>query len=201
MLWRRSKLSLSEAALAYAELGIPVFPSHWPTAAPARRWGMPGCSCQLVACSYPGEHPLVPDWLGTATTDPARIETWWRRHPQANIGLLTGVVFDVLDVPGELVEDHGALTALPDGPVARTGTGRRHYFVAPSGRGNVVMPARSGNTRQRVYWHGRGGYVLAPPSRHVGGGATQWLRPLATPVPDAPTRALATMAGAFGQPA
>jgi hypothetical protein len=201
MLWRRPKVSLSDAALAYAELGIPVFPSHWPTVASARRLGTPGCSCQLVACSYPGEHPLVPDWLGAATTDPDRIETWWRRHPQANIGLLTGVVFDVLDVPGELVADHAVLTALADGPVARTGTGRHHYFVAPSGRGNVVMPARSGNARQRVYWHGRGGYVLAAPSRHVAGGGTQWLRPLATPVPDAPPRALSAMAGVREQPA
>jgi hypothetical protein len=63
------------------------------------------------------------------------------------------------------------------------------------------MPARSGNARQRVYWHGRSGYVLAAPSRHVGGGATQWLRPLDTPVPDAPPRAFTAMAGAWVQPA
>ena len=201
MLWRRSKVSLSEAALAYAELGIPVFPSHWPLVASARRAWLPGCSCQLVACSYPGEHPLAPDWLGAATTDPARVEAWWHQHPQANIGLLTGVVFDVLDLPGELVAAHGGLAALPDAPVARTSTGRHHFFVAPSGRGNVVMPARSGNARQRVYWHGRGGNVLAAPSRHLTGGDTQWLRPLDTPVPDAPPRAFTTMAGAFGQPA
>jgi Bifunctional DNA primase/polymerase, N-terminal len=201
MLWRRSKFSLADAALAYAELGIPVFPSHWPAVGSTRRLGTPGCSCQLVACSYPGEHPLVPDWLGTATTDPARIEAWWCQHPRANVGLLTGVVFDVLDVPAELVEDQAVLATLPDGPVARTGTGRHHFFVAPSGRGNVVMPARSGNARQRVYWHGRSGYVLAAPSRHVGGGATQWLRPLDTPVPDAPPRAFTAMAGAWVQPA
>jgi Bifunctional DNA primase/polymerase, N-terminal len=85
------------------------------------------------------EHPLVPDWLGAATTDPARIEAWWCQHPRANIGLLTGVVFDVLDVPSELVEDQAVLATLPEGPVARTGAGRHHYFVAPSGRGNVVI--------------------------------------------------------------
>jgi hypothetical protein len=158
-LWRRSKVSLADAALAYAELGIPVYPSHWPVVGSTRRLGTPGCSCQLVACSSPGEHPLVPDWLGAATADPARMEAWWCQHPRANIGLLTGVVFDVLDVPSE--QDQAVLATLPEGPVARTGTGRHHYFVAPSGRGNVVMPARSGNARQRVYWHGRSGYALA----------------------------------------
>jgi Bifunctional DNA primase/polymerase, N-terminal len=194
MRWRRSKASLRDAALAYAELGIPVFPCHWPTATSPRRSATAGCSCQLLACSFPGEHPLVPDWLAAATTDPAQIDAWWRRCPLANVGLLTGVAFDVVDIPGELV-GRTALTALPDGPVADTGTGRRHYFVAPSGGGNTALPARVGGPRRRLYRHGRGGYVLAAPSRHVGGGVTHWLRPLSAPVPAAPPHALAAVAG------
>jgi Bifunctional DNA primase/polymerase, N-terminal len=199
MLWRRSKVSLPEAALAYAALGIPVFPCHWPTASSPRRSATAGCSCQLLACSFPGEHPLVPDWMRAATTDPAQILAWWRRCPRANVGVLTGVAFDVVDVPGELAE-RAASTAMPKGPLADTGTGRRHYFVAPSGRGNTALPMASG-TRQRLYRHGRGGYVLAAPSRHVSGAVTQWLRPLTAPVPDAPPHALAAMAGAGEQPA
>ena len=163
-----------------------------------RRLGTPECSCQLVACSYPGEHPLVPDWLGASTTDPARIEAWWCQHPRANIGLLTGVVFDVLDVPSELVEDQAVLAILPEGPVARTGTGRHHYFVAPSGSG---QRGHAGPFRQRppARLLARPQRLRARrPSRHVGGGATQWLRPLGT-VPDAPPHAFAAMAGAWVQ--
>ena len=162
MLWRRSKSSLRDAALVYAELGIPVFPCHWPTAASPRRSATAGCSCQLLACSFPGEHPLVPDWLDAATTDPAQIDAWWFQHARANVGLLTGVAFDVVDIPGELVR-RAAAAAMPAGPVADTGTGRRHYFVAPSGRGNTALPARSTGTRQRLYRHGRGGATCSPP--------------------------------------
>jgi hypothetical protein len=200
MLWRRPKVSLHDAALVYAELGVPVFPCHWPTAASPRRSATAGCSCQLLACSLPGEHPLVPDWLDAATTERAQIDAWWFQHPLANVALLTGVAFDVVDIPGELL-GRVPLTAMPDGPAADTGTGRRHYFVAPSGRGNTALPARSTDIRQRLYRHGRGGYVLAAPSRHVGGGTTHWLRPLTAPVPDAPPHALAAMAGTGEQSA
>src|SRR6266540_3845091 len=57
MLWRRSKVSLSDAALAYAELGIPVFPSHWPTVASARRPGPPGVLLPVGRLLLPGRAP------------------------------------------------------------------------------------------------------------------------------------------------
>jgi hypothetical protein len=99
---------------------------------------------------------------------------WWTRHPQANIGLATGCQFDVLDVDGpagarairELAATHGFQSS---GPLVRTGGGGWHYYLAPTGLGNA-RPAGLAH----VDWRGRGGYVIAPPSRHASGYPYQW---------------------------
>ena len=55
-------------------------------------------------------------------------------------------------------------------PVRGRGPHRRggwHYYLAPTGLGNVC-PIRL----EHVDWRGRGGYVVAPPSRHASGPPT-----------------------------
>jgi len=183
--------SLLKAALDYAGRGIPVFPCHHPANNWQHgRWSSLECSCQQLGCLHPGEHPLTQRWLEEATTDAARIERWWLRRPEANIGLATGVMFDVLDVAGTAGQAYRFPQGItPAGPVARTGSGRSHYFVLPTGYGDVAMPgqSRSGSTsRSHLHWHGRGGYVLAAPSRHSAGAATRWIRGLDLPLPEVP---------------
>ena len=203
---RRISNGLLRSALEYAERGIPVFPCHHPANhwAPGR-WSNLDCSCQQLGCPHPGAHPLSPRWREEATIDPLRVERCWGRHPRANVGLVTGVVFDVLDVPGAA----GALgipqSTIPAGPAARTGDGRHHFFVSPTGLGDTAVPGRAAlgpRLRLRLHWHGRGGYVLAAPSRHPGGATTRWLRGLDTPLPAAPQLAPApNLAVAAGAPA
>jgi Bifunctional DNA primase/polymerase, N-terminal len=99
---------------------------------------------------------------------------WWTQHPQANIGLATGYRFDVLDVDGPagdqairtLAADHGLQSS---GPLVRTGGGGWHFYLAPTGLGNVRPQGL-----QHVDWRGRGGYVVAPPSRHASGHPYKW---------------------------
>jgi hypothetical protein len=134
----------------------------------------------------PAKHPLgslVPHGVKDATTNRARILAWWSRHPQANIGLATGHRFDVLDVDGP--QGQAAMRALAteyglasSGPLVRTGGGGWHFYLTPTGLGNV-HPAGLAH----VDWRGRGGYVVAPPSRHASGHPYQWLpgRDLTTP--------------------
>jgi hypothetical protein len=178
--------ALLDAALGYAARGIPVYPVHWPRPTPGGT--TPACSCPRgPACDRPAKHPLVRHGTRDATTQPGQLERWWSRWPHANLGLATGVVFDALDIdgPAGLAALLGfAPTAglrLP-GPLVRTGGGGWHHWFRPTGLGN--RPPRG---LAHVDWRGRGGAVLAPPSRHVSGGSYRWLRGLdAAPLPEVP---------------
>jgi hypothetical protein len=194
----RPNLGLRDAALGYASRGIPVLPLHYPLPhhsdlqaltsdqqlpSPVVRTS---CSCRDPGCGQPAKHPLgslVPHGVKDATTNRARVLAWWTRHPQANIGLATGHRFDVLDVDGpageraigQLAAAHGLASS---GPLVRTGGGGWHFYLAPTGLGNVHPRGLA-----HVDWRGRGGYVVAPPSRHASGHPYQWLagRDLDTP--------------------
>jgi Bifunctional DNA primase/polymerase, N-terminal len=191
----RARWQLRDAALAYAARGIPVLPLHYPLPhrsdlqpiggdhEPAQR---AGCSCRDPGCGQPAKHPLgalVPHGVKDATTNRARVLAWWTRHPQANIGLACGYRFDVLDVDGPTGAHAIRALAAADGlhssgPLVRTGGGGWHYYLAPTGLGNTRP-----HGLEHVDWRGRGGYVVAPPSRHASGQAYQWLagRDLDTP--------------------
>jgi hypothetical protein len=183
----RPHWQLRDAVLGYASRGIPVLPLHYPLPHHGGLQPVPGdqrplvrtgCSCRDPGCGQPAKHPLgwlVPHGVKDATTNRARILAWWTRHPQANIGLATGHAFDVLDVDGlegaqairELAATHGLHSS---GPLVHTGGGGWHFYLAPTGLGNV-SPAGL----VHVDWRGRGGYVVAPPSRHASGFSYQWI--------------------------
>jgi hypothetical protein len=180
---------LRDAALGYASRGIPVLPLHYPL--PHRRdlqaltgdQQLPSpavrtsCSCRDPGCGQVGKHPLgslVPHGVNDASCNRARLLAWWSSHPQANIGLATGYRFDVLDVDSpagerairQLAAIHGLASS---GPLVRTGGGGWHFYLAPTGLGNVDPRGL-----EHVDWRGRGGYVVAPPSRHASGHPYQW---------------------------
>ena len=158
------ELGCARAAAVYAALGFPVVPMH--AASPQG-----SCSCPDPACSDPGKHPRLGGWQRLASTDPATVGEWWRRWPDANLGLATGRRFDVLDLDGDLGVEalRAALSIAPPehpGPVARTGGGGWHLLYAPTGLGNRV------GLLAGVDWRGRHGLIVAPPSRHASGTAT-----------------------------
>jgi hypothetical protein len=191
----RPSSQLRDAALGYASRGIPVLPLHYPLPHHGDLQPVPGdyqpalptgCSCRDPGCGQPGKHPLgslVPHGVKDATCNRARVLAWWTRSPQANIGLATGYRFDVLDVDGPqgahtiraLAATHGLTSS---GPLVRTGGGGWHFYLAPTGLGNVHPQGL-----EHVDWRGRGGYVVAPPSRHASGHPYQWAtgRDLDTP--------------------
>jgi hypothetical protein len=199
----RPSVVLRDAALGYASRGIPVLPLHYPLPhrvdlqpvaddgqLPSPAVGT-GCSCRDPSCGQLGKHPLgalVSHGVRDATTNRARVLAWWTQQPQANIGLACGHRFDVLDVDGPigaqairtLAAEHGLTSS---GPLVRTGGGGWHYYLAPTGLGNV-RPAGLAH----VDWRGQGGYVIAPPSRHASGHPYRWLpgRDLEVPAGEVP---------------
>src|SRR5262245_410311 len=102
--------TMLEAALKYARSGISVFPV----------WGIIDgqCACGQAGCRNVGKHPngsLAPNGFKDATTDEATIRSWWKWHPNSNIGTPTvgRVVLDIDprnggdDTLAELERRHG----------------------------------------------------------------------------------------------
>jgi hypothetical protein len=178
--------ALLYAALGYAARGIPVYPVHWPRFTPGG--ASLACSCRRgPSCDRPAKHPLVRHGVKQATTDPEVIGRWWSRWPGANLGLATGVVFDALDIdgPAGLAALHQLQEAAglpPSRPLVATGGGGWHHWFTPTGLGN-----RPPHGLAHVDWRGRGGCVLAPPSRHISGRPYRWLVGLdQAPLPEVP---------------
>lgn len=116
--------ALGAAAREYAALGWPVCPgAHLSGGLDSFGMRDPGraCSCDRIGCPAPGAHPVSPTWQMQATVDNAVIGQWWEARPEANVILVTGRVFDVLDVPaaaGAAALARMAAAGVETGPVA-----------------------------------------------------------------------------------
>ena len=130
---------LKKFAIEYALEGIPVFP------------------CRA------DKRPLTPNGFKDATTDPAIIEDWWQRFPDAMIGAPTGKKFSVLDLDAKKGKDGFAYVSdwKQRSPViALTKNGGAHlYFQAEGSPRNSADDIAPG-----VDTRGDGGYVIMPPS-------------------------------------
>ncbi len=162
-MWRKkangasSGLSL-KAALDYGRLGWSVIPVEPRGKRPLIRWQ-----------TFQYRRADVPE-----------IAEWFRRWPNANIAIVTGIVSGlvVLDIdPGhggegsleQLQREHGPL---PDTLEVRTGGGGQHLYFAHPGE---VTRNRVGLV-PGIDLRGDGGYVVAPPSIHASGEPYRWER-------------------------
>ena len=132
-------MDLLDAALAYADKGIPVFPCR------ARK-------------------PLTEHGFKDASTSPEQIRAWWGKWPTAWIAIPTGKAsgFDVLDLDKKNGKD--GFKHVPDwrnlsSVIAETASGGAHlYFKADGVTCSADKIAKGVDTR------GDGGYVIVPPS-------------------------------------
>lgn len=155
--------ALENRAVRYANAGYRVFPCHTPTADGA-------CSCGNYACKSIGKHPRTTSGLNDATTDPDQVAAWWRKWPDANIGLATGgnkrlVILDV-DQPDAIHALPADLAPTYTTQTGRAGGGRHHWYHAPPG---VTITNRRGQLPAGIDIRGDGGYIIAPPSLHATG--------------------------------
>jgi hypothetical protein len=160
--------SLVEAALAYARVGLPIFPIE-----------------------PQGKRPLVAHGVYAATCEPRTIQRWWRRWPRANIGMPTGQPSGcwVLDVDPR----HGGLESLEqlqrDALPGRGSPGpaldATRIQLTGGGGVHLCYHLREGLEEQfsnAVHFAGypgldlrvAGGSIVVAPSRHTSGDVYRW---------------------------
>ncbi|WP_166355026.1 bifunctional DNA primase/polymerase [Phytoactinopolyspora limicola] len=151
LLSRIGDLSLGSAAVAYAAAGVPVFP-----------------------CIPRGKRPLTRHGFHDASTSRARVRAWWRRWPQANIGLATGSRggFDVVDV--DVHPSGSGFRAFRTACRAELADGWACLVRTPSGGLHAYYPGAESQrcwslASAHVDFRAIGGYVIAPPSTVVTG--------------------------------
>jgi hypothetical protein len=140
--------TLAASARHLAQARVPVFP-----------------------CQPNGKRPLTARGFHDATTDVARVEAWWSRTPEANLGVPTGAVSGMVVVD---VDVHGPVdgrqafaraeqAGLVDGwsLLVETPTGGLHaYFAATPG----VKQRSWQSAGAGVDFRGDGGYIIVSPS-------------------------------------
>jgi Bifunctional DNA primase/polymerase, N-terminal len=171
--------------------------AYLPTAAQRSGERQRACSCDRIGCPSPAAHPLSPAWQLLASTDAELVGRWWAATPQANVVLVTGRAFDVLDVPaavGMTALSRMERAGLRPGPVAISAGNRAHFFVrtrgAPADENewwscHLDCEPEEVAEVSGLRWHCRDSYVLAPPSRHGSSWTARWLRePASYHLPD-----------------
>jgi hypothetical protein len=151
---------MKQHALALAKRGLAVFPLK-----PRNKIPLTTHGCKDASCS------------------PERIEEWWSKWPDANIGVATGSASGiwVLDIDGmdgesslrKIEDSHGGM--LPSTVEVITGGGGRHlYFRLPDFEDAPAIRNSVKTLGQGLDVRGEGGYVVAPPSIHKSGRKYVW---------------------------
>jgi hypothetical protein len=152
-----SRSTIARAALSYLARGWSVLPVRSHDKRPLVRW----------------------EALQTTRPSQADVREWYRRWPDANVGIVTGEISNlvVLDIDPKHGGDEALerlqarLGALPPTVESRTGGGGRHLYFAHPG---VLVRNRAG-LAQGIDLRGDGGYVVAPPSVHPTGQRYAWV--------------------------
>lgn len=180
--------SFFESAKTLIDMGFSVFPVHG-----IQENGV--CACDKGQdCNSPGKHPILNSWQTMATVDPDTLRKWAKKHPTANVGVVTGKKSNltVLDVDGEiglaslnqLIEAHGPL---PETIKVVTGSGGAHYYFTYCADLKTTTSFLPG-----LDIRNDGGLVVAPNSQHAAGKSYVFASPLdTTSLADVPSFLLA----------
>jgi hypothetical protein len=138
----------------------------------ARSWSV------LPLCRHDKRPLILWEHLQHERASEEEVAGWFRRWPDANIGIVTGEISNliVLDIDPK----HGGDAALDRleqrfGPFSPTvealtgGDGRHLYFAHPGG-----LTRNRAGLAQGIDLRGDGGYIVAPPSVHPSGRPYTW---------------------------
>jgi hypothetical protein len=173
-------------AIAFARRGYGVFPVAFPIFHRGRSICSCGSDLRGKPCTTPAKHPyvrLAPNGVHSASTDEGLIRDWFTEVPDANLAVhadgLIVVDIDPRDGGDEswraLEAEHGEVP--PTWRVITGSKGEHVYFGCPPGV--VVTNLVSKIMTEPPLGPGidirtTGGYVVAPPSRHMCGGVYDW---------------------------
>ena len=133
-----------------------------------------------VSCKT--KKPLTPNGCKDAKKDVGAIKHWWRKWPDASIGIATGSKSNLIVIDEDIDEDKGldgvksvrlwenVNGELPETVCATTGRGGTHLYFYYDG---TDIKNRAG-LLEGVDVRGEGGYVVAPPSIHPNGTEYAW---------------------------
>jgi hypothetical protein len=130
------------------------------------------CTCRNQSCPKPGKHPRLGKWPDTATSDVEIIREWWKKWPDANVGVATGersgiIVFDFDGEEGEKALEELAKRdpSILATRVHRSGSGGTHLFFQ-----SIGIPVKNAVRRiPGMDVRGNSGMIIVPPSDHVSG--------------------------------
>jgi len=174
--------SVLATALAFVRRDLGVFPLWWPTT----HDGQTVCACGRLCGKQAAKHPVAryaPNGHLSATLETGIVKLWFGlRVPEANLGVATEklVVVDVDPRHGgdesfrQLEAEHGEMRTWR----SITGGGGEHiFFACPDGV--AIANVAAANMQNPPLGVGidiraRGGYIVAPPSRHISGRSYAW---------------------------
>lgn len=161
---------------------MPPTADHEPAATLAREESALAClkrGWSIVPVAERGKRPLVLwEQFQHARASAAEVGRWFRRWPNANVGVVTGSISGiiVLDVDAK----HGGAASLralekryaplPETVTALSGGGGRHYYFTHPGS---ELHNRAGIAKG-LDLRGDGGMIVAPPSIHPSGRPYAW---------------------------
>jgi putative DNA primase/helicase len=150
----KNNAAILEAALKLASEGTPVF-----------------------ACNPVNKSPLTEHGFKDATRDEAKIREWWRKTPNAIIGVPTGAATNrvVIDIDSPYADEELRFLAeqnggeIPRTRAVQSSPGKRHlYFNYPAGK---RIGCSDRKLPGQINVRADGGYTIVPPSPHPIGGA------------------------------
>lgn len=159
--------SKSKAAYAWIEAGAKVLVLHGVDTNDR-------CTCGKSKCKSPGKHPLAqefPRGQHSATRHKVKISRIFKKHPNANLGVILPENIVVLDVDGPEGKETFDKLDLPKTATVQSGRGTHHYF-----RVDKMLPAKKQKLVGIDIKDSESGYIVAPPSKHHSGKRYIWKR-------------------------
>jgi Bifunctional DNA primase/polymerase, N-terminal len=172
--------TLRDAAIRYANQGIPILPDQLGSHRPNLAAGPPVCTCHRRDCPALPLHAPCPLDRDDAAARTSHVGRWWTANPDAAIATVAGAAFDVIEIhtasPPDAILQWLAGQDLAAGPVLYAGLGRLQLLAAP----HSYQTDRYDSATAAILYLAPGSLLLLPPSHLADGQSVTWLRPLGT---------------------